>query len=445
MYIKKFLPLCYPLLISACSTPSLITALPTSEKKELMLSLPRANQLIAVESSQQHTDLWEHLRQGMGFPVVFNERVVRARQQFLNDRHYFSVVSKRAEPFLAYIVAEIKRRDMPLDLALLPFVESAFDVRAVSQDRAAGVWQFMDITSRRFQLHRDSWYDGRLDIHASTHAALDYLSYLHRYFDGDWLHAIAAYNSGEGRVRRAIVKNKKDQKPTDFWSLSLPDETKDYIPRLLALKDLIVRAEHFHLKLPPLSIHSPVRTVYIEKQLDLNLAAKMAGITIEKLQRYNPGLLRDVTSPTHSIHLIIPHQSAQKLQFALDITPHEKWMRWHTYQVKSGDSLSAIARRFRVQVRDIQKHNALKDHMIYANMALRIPVTGHAMESDLQIPTRNKTRNENRKHKEYIVKQGDALWTIAKAHGIEVKQLRMWNQLNKNKHIKPGQVLALFL
>jgi len=233
--------------------------------------------------TQNDTDLWQRIRSGYALPTN-NNTVIKAHQHwFVRHPAYLNRAFKRAKPFLYYIVNEIDKRGMPMEIALLPVVESAFQPFAYSHGRASGVWQFIPSTGKRFGLKIGWWYDGRRDILASTDAALKYLSYLHKYFDGDWLLALAAYNSGEGTVSRAIKKNKRNGKKTDFWSLKLPKETRDYVPKLIALSTIIAQPQQYKLNLIPIQNRPAVTQIDVGSQIDIALAAELAGMSIEEI------------------------------------------------------------------------------------------------------------------------------------------------------------------
>ena len=204
------------------------------------------------EEAPVFDDVWERIRYQLSIDIPQNRPVVAERNYYARHQAYLNRISKRAEPYLHFIVEEIEKREMPIEIALLPIVESAFDPYGYSHRTASGIWQFMPATGERFDLKQNWWYDGRRDIVQSTRAALDYLSYLHKTLEGDWLNAIAAYNSGEGRLLRAIKKNRKKHLPTDFWSLDLPRETTAYVPKLLALADLLKRADDFNVSWKPI-------------------------------------------------------------------------------------------------------------------------------------------------------------------------------------------------
>ena len=197
-----------------------------------------------------YDNLWLKLADGFVFDVPENDRVIRQRNYYLRHPQYLKKVSKRAEPFLWLIVEQIEQNNLPLELALLPVIESTFDPFAYSPAGASGLWQFMPKSGARFGLHQDWWYDGRRDVYAATRGALDYMQFLHRYLGDDWLYAFAAYNSGEGRVKCAITKKQRNNQPVDYWSLSLPKETENYVPKLLALVDILRNHKKYNIELP---------------------------------------------------------------------------------------------------------------------------------------------------------------------------------------------------
>jgi len=236
----------------------------------------------------KYDNIWLKLANGFEFDVPENSRIAKQRDYYLRHPNYLKQVSKRAEPFLFLIVEQIEDKNLPLELALLPVVESTFDPFAYSPASASGLWQFMPATGERFGLQQDWWYDGRRDVYASTTAALRYMDILHNYLGDDWLYAFAAYNSGEGRVQRAVQKNKKANKPVDYWSLSLPKETENYVPKLLALVDILRNHEKYGVELPYIANEQALTYVDTKSQLDLAYAAELANLTVAEIQLLNP-------------------------------------------------------------------------------------------------------------------------------------------------------------
>ncbi|MEJ2382242.1 MAG: transglycosylase SLT domain-containing protein [Gammaproteobacteria bacterium] len=250
--------------------------------------------------------VWQRLRRGFRLPDYDNPRVRTQLQWYANHQEYLKRVMDRAEPFLYMITQQVEKRGMPSEIALLPVVESAFQPFAYSHGRAAGIWQFIPSTGRLYGLKQNWWYDGRRDVVASTDAALDYLDKLDKQFNGDWLLALAAYNSGEGTVASAVARNRRRHIPTDFWSLRLPQETESYAPKLLAIAAIIKNPQKYGIQLKPIPNKPQVALVDVGSQIDLALAADMAGISIEEMYRLNPGFNRWATDPRGPYRLLVP-------------------------------------------------------------------------------------------------------------------------------------------
>lgn len=256
-------------------------------------------------------DLWDRIRNGMGLPQP--ERA--ETEWFFLSQVYFDQIADRARPYLHHIVEEIERREMPLEIALLPIIESAYRPTAYSPTGAAGIWQIVPGTGKRFGLKQNSWYDGRRDILASTQAALDYLRILHKRFEGDWLLALAAYNCGEGAVENAIERNRRAGLSIDFWSLDLPRETQEYVPKLLAISSIIADPSEHNLVLDPIPNRPYLQEVPIGgEQISLERVAALANMSIADLRSLNPGLMGPTTDPSGSYKLVIPISKAKGLQ-----------------------------------------------------------------------------------------------------------------------------------
>ncbi|NAW66097.1 transglycosylase SLT domain-containing protein [Photobacterium halotolerans] len=317
--------------------------------------------------------LWQILAKESTLPVPNNARVRNYKQWYLNRPLHLKTVSKRAQPFLYYIYQNAQSRDLPIELVLLPFIESAFDPYAYSQQGAAGLWQITKPTGKSFGLQFRPGYDGRLDIIASTQAALDLLEYLHHKFNGNWLHAIAAYNSGEGRVRKAIKANKALGKPTDFWSLALPRETEHYVPKLLALSQII--KEESHTSLPLVYIpNSPVLTsVTITQQVPLAQIASDAGLTGKALYLLNPGYSSGLTLRQEQSQLLIPKKQLNHF-YKQPETLHYVKNKYSVRHIEPGDSLYKLATLNNTSISDIKQANQLVNNKIHAGQLLLIPV-----------------------------------------------------------------------
>lgn len=390
-------------------------------------------------------DVWERIRYQLSIEVPQNRPVVTERNYYGKHQAYLDRISKRAAPYLHYIVEEIEKREMPVEIALLPIVESAFDPFGYSNRSASGIWQFMPQTGERFDLKQNWWYDGRRDIVQSTRAALDYLSYLHKILEGDWLNAIAAYNSGEGRLLRAIKKNRKKHLPTDFWSLDLPKETTSYVPKLLALSDLLKRQDEFGLKWQPIINAQVVEAVDVGSQIDLAFAAEMADISLTELYRLNPGFNRWATDPNGPYFLLLPTESVDKFKQQLAKTELKDRLRWQQYQVAHGDSLSVIANKFATTTGAIKSLNKLKSNTIRLGQKLLVPLSDGAINSEhLPQKVRMAVNKNSQKKLSHKVKSGDTLWDISREYDVTMSELAKWNKLEKNAVLRLGQKLTVY-
>ena len=256
-------------------------------------------------------DLWSRLRGGYSMPTMSNARVRKWEQYYTERPDYVARMTERGGRYLYYVVEELEKRNMPLDLALLPFVESAFNPQAMSVARAAGMWQFMPSTGRVFSLKQNAFRDDRRDVLASTRAALDYLEKLGTMFNGDWQLALAAYNWGEGNVKRALQRKRDRNAPSVYESLrGMPAETRDYVPKLQAVKNIVARPEAFGLTLPPLENHPYFLSVAIQRDIDVELAAKLAGIGLEEFQQMNPQMNRPVILAAGTPQVLLPYEAA---------------------------------------------------------------------------------------------------------------------------------------
>jgi membrane-bound lytic murein transglycosylase D len=383
-------------------------------------------------------DLWERLRGNYALKGFEHPRIQHEIERLQHSPTAFSVLISRAEPFLHHIVAEVERRGLPGELALLPAVESGFRPYAYSRSGAAGLWQFMPATGAMLGLQQDWWYDGRRDVLAATQAALDYLEHLNQRLDGDWLHAIAAYNAGGGTVRRAVRKARTAGMSTTFWNLDLPRETDHYVPRLLALAEVIADPGHYGLALPSLEDRPYFASVPSGGQIDLKVAADLAQLPLEDLLALNPGFNRWSTRPDGPHHLLIPVEHAEAFSEALAQLPEKQRLRWQPHEIRSGENLGLIARRYGVSVEAIQQANGLQGHLIRAGKVLMIPLSDSVVAATssprLGIP-RSRVR--------YQVRKGDSLYKIARKFQVKVADLRRWNSVDR--YLQPGQRLTVFV
>ncbi|MDX1706215.1 LysM peptidoglycan-binding domain-containing protein [Pseudidiomarina sp.] len=398
---------------------------------------------------QAEADVWHRIRRQLTMEAPEVPRLVNQRNWYLRNPAYMERVAKRAAPFMHLIVEEIERRGMPLELALLPIVESAFDPFAYSHGRAAGIWQFIPGTARHYGLDINWWYDGRRDVLAATHAALDYLDALQQRFDGDWSHALAAYNSGEGRVANAIRKNKRAGKPTDFWSLDLPRETRAYVPKLLALADILKHHDTYAYTWVPIANEPYLAVVEASSQIDLAKAAEQAGLDLDTLHHFNSGYNRWATDPDGPHRLLLPLENARLLQEWLASADAKELVRWTRHKVKPGESLLVIGRKYHTTAQAIQQANNLRSHIIRAGDYLLIPVATRDL-NDYNLSAESRLASTQSKERgeykiEHQVVSGDTLWDISRRYSVNLRALAKWNGMAPTDPLRPGKQLVVWL
>ena len=417
-----------------------------------LVDVPLQSLPVQTDTEQQEApinDVWERVRQQLVFEVPENKRIAAQKRWYLKHPDYMKRVMNRAKPFLYLIVEEIEKAEMPMDLVLLPIVESAFDPFAYSHGRAAGMWQFIPGTGKRFGMKQTWWYDGRRDVIASTQGAIAYLNYLLEYFDGDWMHALAAYNSGEGRVKKAIRKNKRASKATDFWALDLPRETRAYVPKLLALADILANKDNYGFNWPAVDNLKVTEAVDIGSQIDLALAADMAGLTLEALHALNPGYNRWATDPNGPHRLLLPVDKVDGFKQELAKTDNAERLNWVRHKIKSGDSLLKLAKKYHTTVDIIQKVNDMRGNVIRAGDYLLVPVAlksldQYSLSAEQRLAKTQSTRRGSYQltHK---VKHGDTMWDISREYGVKVRSLAKWNGMAPTDPLHPGKNLVIWV
>ena len=380
-------------------------------------------------------DTWERLRRRFSLVEAQHPRIDRELERLRRHPLSLQALLRRGTPYLRHFLDAVESRDMPGELALLPAVESGFDPWAYSPGGAAGLWQFMPATAQMLGLRRDRWYDGRLDLARATPTALDYLQNLQRRLDGNWLHALAAYNCGIGTVRKALRQARRKGGSTSYWDLELPGETDAYVPRLLALARIVQDPARYGVTLPPAGDDGLV-PVPVNASLDLEVAARLAGMELERLLRLNPGFRRGVTPPGRRSLLLLPAARAETFRIALDALPRDQWLRWTEHRIARGDTLGGIARRYGVSIAAVREANGLKGSRIVAGRTLRIPLSGKAAAASRNVAAgRRKVR--------YRVRKGDSLYTIARKFSVSIRDLRRWNRVGR--YLRPGQRLTVYV
>lgn len=432
---------------SANSRPvDLIILADPDASDEVAINAPVEN--LALLPAADSSDVLHKLRLGFSLEYDDNHRTTAERAWFVKHPDYLNRVFERAQRYLPYIVAELERRDLPLELALLPIVESAFDPFAYSHGRAAGLWQMIPGTAKRFGIKQNWWYDGRRDVVDSTRAALDYLEHLHKLNEGDWLNSIASYNAGEGNVLRAVRRNNKASKPIDFWNLRLPKETSMYVPKLLALVEIVADPAKYNLILPAVVDKQQFRVADIGGQLDLALAAELAGVDVDTVYQYNPGYNRWSTDPAGPHQLVMPVDVADDFISALAVIPQSERVRWQRHKVKSGEAISQIAEKYNTTVSTIRSANNLKNNTIRAGRHLMIPVatkplSAYSKSADARLA---KTQNRERSGQkiEHIVRNGESFWTIGQRYKVTTRQLAAWNGMAPGDTLSVGKKLVVW-
>jgi membrane-bound lytic murein transglycosylase D len=377
-------------------------------------------------------NIWRRVRRGFALNGYEHRRVDAELKWYSRHQGYIDRITTRAWPFLHYILAEVEKRNMPTEIALLPVVESAFQPYAYSPGQAAGMWQFIAATGKRYGLKMNWWYDGRRDVYQSTHAALDFLLDLHEHFDNDWLLALAAYNSGQGTVDRAIRANRRAGKKIDFWSLELPKETRDYVPRLLAISVLIDDPRAFGIRLSILPDRPYFKKVDLSAQIDLALAAKMADMTVDELYSLNPAFNRWATAPDGPHYLLIPVDKAPAFKQNLAKIDLQEALQWTQHKIKAGETLSTIAARYHTTISAIQKINKISDATIISGESLIIPVSSTTVAGSQADKV------------EHRVEEGDTFWELAQQYDVSIKHIAEWNSMTPEDYLIPGQTLVIW-
>ncbi len=393
-------------------------------------------------------DLWQRIRNGFSLENKDHRRIQQQLDWYVRHPAYMRRVAERARPYLYYIVETLEKYNIPSEIALLPIVESAFKPFAYSHGRASGIWQFIPSTGRRYGLKQNWWYDGRRDVYAATQSAARLLDNLQKQFHGDWLLALAAYNSGEGIVHRAIRRNRRKGKPTDFWSLKLPAETSAYVPKLLALKKYIQNPAAYNLHMPVIANVPYFERVKVDRQLDLAKAAELAGIKLDKLYQLNPAYNRWATTPNGSSYLLLPRDKAEAFRQKLAKLPDNAHIRWLRHKIRSGETLSSISQKYHTSIQTIKQANHIRGSRLRAGHNLTIPVASRRPQSYRLSANQRKSTLQNIPRKgiklTHIVRRGDTFWDLASRHKVSVRKLASWNGMAPRDPLVPGQKLVIW-
>jgi membrane-bound lytic murein transglycosylase D len=394
-------------------------------------------------------DLWDRIRGGLRIPNLADDTVQRREQYYSTRPDYVARMVERGSRYLFHIVEEVERRGLPTDLALLPFIESAFNPQAISSAKASGMWQFMPATGRHFDLKQNLFRDDRRNVVASTTAALDYLERLHRMF-GDWHLALAAYNWGEGNVQRAIDRNRREGLPTDYLSLRMPRETRDYVPKLQAIENIINRPGDFGFALPEVGNHSVFTPVAVDRDIDVDLAARLAGLKVEEFKALNPQMNKPVILAAGTPQILLPHDNAA--QFASNLAKHRgPFASWTAWKAPTTLRPSEAAQRVGMSEDELREVNKIPRGMLVRAGSTLLVSRSASKQADVpehvadnaqialapEAPPLHRTTMK--------AKSGDTLASFAQRHGTTAAQVAQWNKLGAQASLKTGQNLVVML
>jgi membrane-bound lytic murein transglycosylase D len=425
--------------------PAPTSSVPSADASEAppSLAMPREWQ---HHNGEDYDDLFDRMRAGFAFDEVQEPAIDQQLAWFQHNPDYLERVFQRAQRYLYHVVTEVEARGMPLEFALLPVVESAYEPFAYSVSRASGLWQFIPGTGSRFGLKQDWWYDGRRDVIESTRAALDYLQALHDQFDGDWLLAIAAYNVGEMAVQRAIDNNRALGRPTDFWHLNLPAETRAYVPKLLAMKRLMAEPERYGLDFAAIPNEPYFAVIDTQSQLQLTVAAQLAGTSYDELVALNPGFCRWATDPDGPHRMLVPIDDADNFEAALKTLAPEDRMRYDTHLVAKHETLASIAREYDTSAAVLARINDLPEGRVSAGESLKIPAVNVRLPDKVLLAAARVDRPEpvrGARQIVYRVRAGETLNAIARRHGMPVSTLARLNNIGAGEPLTKGQRLVI--
>lgn len=404
---------------------------------------------VDLDDSGATQDLWSRIRKGFTLPELDSDLVAEHRRWYTARPDYVQRMTDRGSRYLFHVVEEIERRGMPMELALLPFIESAFNPQAMSSARASGMWQFMPATGKDFRLKQNLFRDDRRDVLASTRAALDYLQRLHRMF-GDWQLALAAYNWGEGNVQRAIARNQRQGLPTDYLSLSMPVETRHYVPKLYAVRQLVAQPEAYNLTLTPVDNHPYFVSVPIQRDMDVNLAARLAGLPIEEFKALNPSLNKPVILAAGTPQLLLPYDNASL--FVHNLKAHKgRLASWTAWVVPRTMRPTDAAREVGMPESSLRELNHIPPKMLVkAGSTLLVPRSEQRMQDVSEVLADNAMMTlapDVPPLRRISVKAGkrDTVASLARRYKVAPQQVAQWNKVPAGATFRKGQTIAIYV
>ncbi len=400
------------------------------------------NPVLTTDTSLSENDLWQRIRNGFAMRELDSPLIARHEQWYANRPDYMARMTERSQRYLHFIVEEVEKRGMPTEIALLPMIESAFNPSAYSVGRASGIWQFIPSTGKNFGMQQNWWYDGRRDIVSATNGALDYLQKLHDMF-GDWELALAAYNWGEGAVQRAQARNRKHGKPVDYASLKMPNETRGYVPKLLAVKHIISDPASFGLTLQPIPNQPYFAAVTTARHIDVKLAAQLADITLDEFSALNPAHNRPVILQENDDVLLLPVDKVETFRANLE-RYSEPLVSWQAYKSKKGERLDKLAPHFGLSVEKLKSINGLSPRTKLSNgQALLVPLNGEDASNEFEAFNTHLAPSDQPRGRilTHTVRKGETLASIARRYHVSLAKLQDWN--SDILQLKPGQVLTI--
>lgn len=390
--------------------------------------------------------IWPRIRNGFAMPEVKSRRVAQFERWYQKNPEYFERMIGRSGLFLYYIVEEVEKRGMPTELALLPMIESAYNPTAYSRAHASGIWQFIPSTGKRYGLEQNWWHDERRDVVAATKAALDYLEMLHGEFN-DWNLALAAYNWGENGVRRAIKRNKQRGKAANYYTLRMPRETRNYLPKLQAVKNIISDPGKLSMILPDVLDQPYFTTVDAHEHIDVEIAARLAEMSIEDFEVLNAAYNRPVIASDGGRKILLPLDKAET--FATNLEYHQApLVSWQTYALKKNESVEDVAARFNMDSNKLRQINGIKPYVkLRTGHSLLVPMPEHVDESNLDEtwdnPEFSRPNNFYGTRIVHRIRRGDTLSTIARRYGVSMRGIKAWNGLRSSR-IRAGDRLVIY-
>ena len=450
--------LCLAVVLAGCESIAVKKTDQTTTSANHAAVTPVAPALTSQPEKPKYDTVWDRIRAGYGLPQASNSTVDAQIRFYTSKKKYFYGVMQQSEPYLYFVASEMQANNMPMELALLPFIESSYNPTASSPgNQNVGMWQFGAATGRTFGLTQNNWYDGRKDVVASTDAAIRLLKKLYIRFDNDWLLAVAAYNAGDGSIQQAIDKNRRAGKPTDFWSLPLNKTTQGYIPHLLALSKIVADPSVYDFTLYPIQDVPFFVKINVDTHINLNQAAQHSAMDVGLLKKLNAGFKTGVTDPTKPRHLLIPVDAAATFRLQLDSLPKIASVNTISqqasaqqnpqniyYTVKSGENLWSIAKAKKTSVETLAGLNNMS-HKSVLKPGQKLLVLSHASESQAKNSQAQPAEVKREQALKHTIKIGDTLGKIAAQYDVSVKQLMEWNKIKDVASIRPKQELLVLV